>query len=223
VQKQNYHFWLFLVGFYAVWILRATWFYSSVDLSIPDSTWRLVFSNGLKFILWVLPAVAYVVWHDRQNPLTTMKVSTRIDRRGVLIGLRISIVYLACVYLLEYFTSQRTLAMLLRTTPLTILATLVSVSFSPVSEEWLFRGFVLPKLNENMHFWPANLVQAALFVAIHWPNWIWVGGFHWSLVTTSVSILLLGLLFGWLTRSTNSIWPGVAVHIANNFLTAFLG
>jgi uncharacterized protein len=223
MQKSKLHFWLFLVVFFAAWILRATWFYAWVDLSIPNPTWRLVFSNGLKFILWVLPAMTYVLWHDRQNPFITMKVSTRVDRRGVLIGVGISVVYLTSITLFEYLTSHQSLAPLFRAAPLTILGTLASISFSPVSEELLFRGFVLPRLNEKTRFWPANLVQAVLFVAIHWPNWIWVGGFHWSLVTTSVSILLLGLLFGWLTRRTNSIWPGVAVHIANNFLTAFLG
>jgi len=30
------------------------------------------------------------------------------------------------------------------------------------------------------------------------------------------------MLVGWLTRRTNSIWLAVGVHIANNFLTAFL-
>ena len=223
MHKSKSYFWLFLVAFYATWILRATWFYSRVDLSIPDPTWRLVFSNVLKFILWILPAAAYVVWHDRQNPFITMKISTRINRRGVLIGMGLSLVYLASITLFEYLTSHQTLDALFRAAPLTILGTLASVSFSPITEELFFRGFILPKLNENISFWQANLIQAVLFVAFHWPNWIWAGGFHWSLVTTSVSILLLGLLLGWLTHRTNSIWPAVCVHIANNFLTAFLG
>jgi uncharacterized protein len=221
--KPKPHFWLFLAAFYAMWILRATWFYSRVDLSIPDSTWRLVFSNGLKFALWVLPAAAYLLWHDRQNPLITMKVSTRIDGRGVLIGGGVSILYFASVIAFEYFAAHQTLDALLWAAPLTLLGTLAGLFFSPISEELFFRGFVLPKLNESMSFWPANLVQAALFVAIHWPNWLWVGGFHWSLVMTSVSIFILGLLFGWLTRRTNSVWPAVAMHVLNNFLAAFLG
>ncbi len=223
MQKSSYHFWLFLLAFYAAWILRATWFYSWVDLSIPDPLWRLVFSNALKFILWVLPAAAYVVWHDRQNPFITMKVSTRINLRGVLTGVGISVMYLASITLFEYLIFHHSLAALFHTAPLTILGTLASLSFSPITEELFFRGFVLPKLNENISFWQANLIQAIFFVAIHWPNWIWVGGFHWSLVATSVSILLLGLFLGWLTHRTNSIWPAMGVHIANNFLAAFLG
>jgi len=139
MQRSKYHFWLFLVAIYVVWILRATWFYSWVDLSIPDPTWRLVFSNGLKFILWVIPAAVYVVWHDRQNPFITMKISTRINLRGVLIGMGISVVYLASITLFEYLTSHQTLVPLFRAAPLTILGTLASISFSPVSEELFFR------------------------------------------------------------------------------------
>ena len=222
VKKPKFHFLLFLVAFYALWILRATWFYSRVDLSIPDNGWRLVFSNGIKFVLWILPAMAYLLWHDRQKPLASMKVNTRVDRRGFMIGVGLSSVYLLGIILYEYFTSQRTLAGLMNSTPLNFLGTLASVFFSPFSEELLFRGFVLPKLCEGLRFWPANLLQAVLFAAIHWPNWVWVGGFHWSLVTTSVSILLLSLLLRWLTHQTNSIWPAVGVHIANNLLAAFL-
>ena len=223
MKSSNFHFRLFLAAFYATWILRATWFYSRVDLSIVEPAWRLVFSNGMKFSLWVVPAVVYVLWHDRQNPLETMRVKSRVDQRGVLIGMGVSVGYLAGISLFEYFISHQTLAALLRVPPFTILGTLASQFFSPVSEELFFRGFVLPKLNESMGFWRANLVQAILFTAVHWPNWVWMGGIHWDLAATSASILLLGLLFGWLTRRTNSIWPAVSVHIANNFLAAFFG
>jgi membrane protease YdiL (CAAX protease family) len=212
-----------MVAFFATWIFRATWFYSQVDLAIPVGVWRQVFSDGVKFVLWVLPAAAYVRWHDRQNPLATMKINTHLDRRGALIGGGASILYFACVIGYAYFTAHQLLASLSRAAPLAVVGTLASGFFSPVFEELLFRGFVLPKMNESLPFWPANLLQAALFAAIHWPNWVWVGGLHWSLVTTSISIFILAVLLGWLTWRTHSIWPAVAVHLVNNFLAAFLG
>jgi membrane protease YdiL (CAAX protease family) len=223
MQKPKYHFWIFLLAFYLTWIFRATWFYSRVDLAIPDSTGRLLFSAGIKFVLWVLPAVVYILWHDRQNPLLTMKITTRIAPSGLLIGVLLSALYFACILLYAYLISHQTLASLLRASTATLLGTLPGVLFSPLYEELFFRGLVLPTLNASLRFWPANLLQAVLFTAIHWPNWLWLGGFHASLLITSVSILLLGLFFGWLTRRTNSIWPAVAMHMLNNFLAAFLG
>ena len=223
MKHPKWGFWLFLVAFYAFWILRATWFYSWADLSIPDPTWRMVFSDGVKFALWVVPAAVFVVWHDRQNPLKTMKVTTRMDPRGLLIGLGVSLGYFACQLLFAFFSAHQTLGPLLRAAPLTILGTLGDKFFSPICEELFFRGFVLPSLDQNMPFWPANLLQAVLFTAIHWPNWLWMSGLQVGRVATSLSILLLGLFFGWLTRRTNSVWPAVAMHILNNFIAAFLG
>jgi uncharacterized protein len=217
------HFWLFLIAFFAAWSLRATWFYSHVDLVVPDGPWRLVISKGLKFALWVLPAAVYVLWHDRQNPLVVMKAGTRLDRDGVLVGVGACAVYCAGILLFARFIFHQTLAPLLQSSPASVFVALTGIFLTPVFEEWLFRGFVLTRLGENMPFWPANLLQALLFTLIHWPNWLWVGGFHWSLLTTSASILLLGLFFGWLTRRTNSIWPAVVMHFLNNFLAVFLG
>ncbi len=221
--RPNLHFWFFLVGFYTIWIFRATWFYSWVDLGIQNMGWRLAFSLGIKFLLWVIPPAAYIHWHDHQNPVQVMRIKSPINRRGLLLASAISIAYLAGIVLFEYFTTGRTLVPLLHAAPLPLLGTLASISVSAWIEELFFRGFVLPKLTETNRFWVSNLMQALLFVAVHWPNWLWTDGFQWSLFITSASIMLLALLLGWLTRRTNSIWPAVVVHIANNIIAAFLG
>jgi hypothetical protein len=52
---------LFFAAFFVVWTLRATWFYA-VDESIASPTLRAAYADLLKFILWVLPAVAFARW-----------------------------------------------------------------------------------------------------------------------------------------------------------------
>jgi uncharacterized protein len=214
---------IFFGLFYLAWLLRATVFYSAVDLAIPAATTRLFFSNFVKFMLWVVPAGLYVLYVERQNPLKTMKIITPIDWRGLISGLVVSTLYFALIFGSEKFISGRTLAPLLKASAGAWLVTLAQSFFSPISEELLFRGFVLPQINARVSFWKANIIQALLFTAMHWPNWLWVNGFQPWVVTSSISIFGLGLLFGWLLRRTNSIWPPVAAHILNNFLIAFLG
>jgi uncharacterized protein len=223
MQRSNRHFLFFLVGFYILWTFRATWFYSRVDLSIPDAGWRLVFSLVIKFLLWVIPAVAYIHWHDRQDPWQVMRIKSPIKRQGLLLAAMISIAYLAGIIVYEYLSTGRTLLPLHHAAALPLVGTLASISLSALTEELFFRGFVLPELNKNGRFGVSNLLQALLFVGIHWPNWLWTGRFQWGLVSTSVSILLLALLLGWLVRRTNSIWPAVVVHSLNNLIAAFLG
>ncbi len=209
--------------FYIIWIVRATIFYNTVDLSIESEMGRLVFSNIIKFLLWVIPVGLYVFYRERKNPLIHLKVASPINWRGLGIGFAASVLYFVVVFTVEKIYSGRTLMPLLHASASAWLVTFAQVLFSPISEEILFRGFVLPQLMDRMPFWKANIIQAILFTAMHWPNWIWVNGFQaWSIVT-SVSIFILALFLGWLMRRTNSIWPPIVVHIINNFLASFAG
>ena len=209
--------------FYLIWIVRATIFYNAVDLSVESETGRLIFSNVIKFLLWVIPAGLYVFYRERKNPLINLKITSPINWRGLGFGLAASVLYFVIVFMVEKINSGRTLTPLLHASASAWLVTLAQVFFSPISEELLFRGFVLPQLMDRMPFWKANMIQAILFTAMHWPNWIWVNGFQTWIIVTSVSIFILALFLGWLLRRTNSIWPPVVVHIINNFLSAFVG
>ena len=67
--------------FYLIWIVRATIFYNAVDLSIESETGRLIFSNIIKFSLWVIPAGLYVFYRKRQNLLINLKITSSINWR----------------------------------------------------------------------------------------------------------------------------------------------
>ena len=209
--------------FYLIWIVRATVFYNAVDLSIESETGRLIFSNVIKFLLWVLPAGLYVFYSERKNTLIDLKIASPINWRGLGIGFAASVLYFVVVFTVEKIYSGHTLTLLLYASASAWLVTFAQVFFSPISEEILFRGFVLPQLMDCMPFWKANMIQAILFTAMHWPNWIWVNGFQAWIIVTSVSIFILALFLGWLLRRTNSILPPIVVHIINNFLSSFAG
>ena len=209
--------------FYLIWIVSATVFYNADELSIYAETGRLIFSNVIKFLLWVLPAGLYVFYSERKNTLIDLKIASPINWRGLGIGFVASVLYFVMVFMVEKNNSGRTLTPLLHASASAWLVTLAQVFFSPISEEILFRGFVLPQLMDCMPFWKANMIQAILFTAMHWPNWLWVNGFQTWIIVTSISIFILALFLGWLLRRTNSIWPSIVVHIINNFLSSFAG
>ncbi len=213
---------LFLLAFYILWLFRATIFYSLADSSIANETLRLIFSNIVKFAVWVLPAMLYTAWLERENPFVGLKISTPLHQRGLFLGALVSMLFLGIIFTGEYFKSGRTLAPLLAASTGEWLLKLIQVTPSPIAEEIMFRGFVLPQLSRRTDFFTANLLQAILFTAMHWPNWLWTKGWKPEVLAASISVLAIGLLLGWLARRTNSIWPGVMVHIANNFLVSFL-
>jgi membrane protease YdiL (CAAX protease family) len=214
---------IFFIVFYIVWIIRATWFYSMVDASIANEVLKQFFSIFVKFALWVLPAAAFVYWLDGENPLEKMKVNTPVNQNNLVLVLVVSTIYFTFVFLLEYILSGRTLLPLVQAPLLNILIALIGASPSAVIEELFFRGFVLSKMELRFSFWKANVIQAFLFTAIHWPNWLWVKGFHIQEVVTSLGVFILALLLGWVLKKSNSVWPPVVIHIVNNLLAVFLG
>lgn len=221
--KPSISFPAFFLAFYAVWVLRATVFYSAVDLSISNAATRLLLANVIKIFLWLVPAVVYIISVNKQDPLQVMRITTKVDWKGVLSSFVVTVFYFVGVFTFEYFVFRLTLLPLLRSMISGILMSFLAVPVSAITEELMFRGFVLSALQAGHKFWIANVLQSFLFTAMHWSLWIWVSGLNSGLVITSSSIFILAILLGWITQRTNSIWPAILVHIANNFLVSFLG
>ena len=88
-----------------------------------------------------------------------------------------------------------------------ILLTLQALAVvTPITEEALFRGFVLPGLLNHMGAGPAVVATALVFSALHLEP------------GTMVPIFLTGLALGWLRVKTESLWPCIAAHAAQNVL-----
>lgn len=75
--------------------------------------------------------------------------------------------------------------------------------FTPFGEEALFRGVIANMLN-RFGRWPGVVGSAAVFAAAH--------GFSVILLDA----FMVGLLTGFLFRRTNSLWPGLLLHVVYN-------
>ena len=75
---------------------------------------------------------------------------------------------------------------------------------TPVSEEVLFRGFVLRGLLARIGSGPAIVSTALVFSALHLD------------AGTIIPIFLTGLALGWLHVKTGSLWPCIAAHAGQN-------
>ena len=100
---------LFLAFFFIAWSLRATLFYF-IDEGIQSPFLKSVYSNAIKFALWVIPAVAYVALVKRREPLRFLKISTPVGGKRLLYAGALIALYFAGVLVFERFTSGKTLA-----------------------------------------------------------------------------------------------------------------
>jgi len=215
------HLLIFILLFFAVWVVRATVLFF-IDERIQSEAGRSVYSNAVKFLLWVMPAVIYLRKHDRQPALRYLKLTTPINKKGLVYAILLSALYFAATILFETRAGGKNLHDLYAASLAEWLKAFAFIFFSPISEEILFRGFVLHQFAERLKFWTANLLTAGLFTLIHWPFWIWHNGFQGWIIQASAGIFLMAILLGYIVKMTNSLWPAVAVHIANNLLAHFL-
>ncbi len=75
---------------------------------------------------------------------------------------------------------------------------------TPISEEVLFRGFVLRGLLGRIGAGPAIVSTALVFSALHLDS------------GTIIPIFFTGLALGWLNVKTGSLWPCIAAHAGQN-------
>ena len=75
---------------------------------------------------------------------------------------------------------------------------------APFAEEFLFRGMIFKTLSKSMSIPAVIIIQGVLF-----------GLYHMNLVQ-GLYATLLGILFGYVTFKTKSLWPAVIMHMVNN-------
>ena len=219
IERRTPYFILLIILFFVFWTLRATVFYS-IDLGIESPVNRKIYSESIKILVWTIPVFLFLIIVDRTNPFRALKLSTRPKPVGSIVPAACLAGYFVLTLVFEYFAHGRSLD--LSSGAVGLLGSLAGVSITPVSEEVLFRGFILGKLLETTSFAKANVITSILFIAIHQPNWLWVNGFQPWIPVVSGGILILSLLLGWLVQRTNSLYPAIAGHIINNFIAILL-
>ena len=146
----------------------------------------------------------------RRAPL---RLSLALVASGLVVSLIVAVLYDLIVqqFHLGLRTNAQTLQDQVRATPFTVISILIgAVVVAPFCEEIFFRGFLFPGLLRGMRLWPAVILSAALFTLAHGD------------LGSAAPLFVLGMLLPLLRWRTGSIWPGIALHIANNALASAL-
>ena len=93
-----------------------------------------------------------------------------------------------------------------RTPALFVASLAVMALLAPLVEEAVFRGLLYGWLAGRWGTTIAWLISSILFAAAHVE------------LAHIILVLPLGLWFGWLRQRTDSLWPSLVAHIANNSL-----
>ncbi|WP_461612073.1 lysostaphin resistance A-like protein [Clostridium sp. Marseille-QA1073] len=81
---------------------------------------------------------------------------------------------------------------------------------APFAEEFLFRGVIYRTLSKNISIPVTIIIQGILF-----------GIYHANLIQ-GVYASLLGIIFGFITYKTQSLWPAIIAHMTNNTIAVII-
>lgn len=205
--------------FFLIWSIRATLLYR-IDEAIPPENWLPLYSNGMKLLIWVVPAFIFARFAAGENPFRYLGIVSSFSARNWLVCLSVLAMFLGAIFLVETnFGGKR----LLFPTPFAM--TIGGIGFyliSPTLEEVLFRGLIQNEFQRRISSWSAILLTSILFVGIHLPHWLWRSGFSFPLVVNCFGVFLFSLLAGWIFVRGETLWIPILAHIANNTLASLL-
>lgn len=132
---------------------------------------------------------------------------------GLVIGLGGSLLYTQAIayFHLPLQTNSDTLLQEGKSAPLTTVGILAGAALvAPFCEEVFFRGLVFVGLLKRMPLWSAVALSAIIFGVAH------------ADLGSLLPLVIIGCALAWARWRTDSLWPGIVIHVANNATAALV-
>ncbi|HOV25087.1 MAG TPA: type II CAAX endopeptidase family protein [Pseudobacteroides sp.] len=211
--RVHYLFVYFLL-FYAAWALNRI-ILSPLVYNEYQGLPGVVLNGVIKFFIWAVPVFMYIIYIDDNKPFTYLKLNNNI-LTGMVWGIAIGAALIG-INILKMFLIVKSGLNIDMEMDNIINVVLVTC----LTEEIVFRGFLLNKIEEFIEFWWANIIVSIMFVTIHFP--IWMMSNDGITITKVLPVMALSILFGYTYKKSNSLWAPIIIHGANNFMVAVLG
>lgn len=208
---------VYIILFYAVWTAFELLVKNRLDDAIKNTVLCAFIKSGLiKNCVWTLPAILLIRHYktDVYIPLKEM-FSTKIN------WLKYAPIFLIfTVYVL-------TGAVLHHGKPGIVpgfgAEEIIIVLFVGLTEEMVFRGWLLNVTFSENRKWPCMIINAVLFVAIHFPKWIASGTFLAALTSLQfLEIAALSIVFGLTFLRSKNILVPICLHMYYDLLVFIL-
>ncbi len=178
----------------------------------PSIPWSVV---PMGFLIWLMWKYLGGKWWPKATSearsllLRANPVSPKIFLWSFFAGI-LSIVALAAYWIVMFQLVAMPLNNLPDMSPYPLLTVVLMIAMgslvAPFSEEAAFRGYCQVKLERQFPWYAAVILSSAFFALFHGPT----QGF---LLPKLFVYFLVGITFGVMAHLTNSLWPGIAVHV----------
>ena len=163
----------------------------------------------------LIPMILLFIYLDGSLERTKVLLHIGSLKRGLFLGLGIPVfamivdniaVLIYAIAFIFFFGEPTTITELPGGTswdssPVALILTFISICIlTPISEELLFRGYILDALNRLHGKWPAIIISSIIFGMVHFDP------FTMGMATIG------GVIYGWIRMRTGSLVPGIVAH-----------
>ena len=204
----------FLVSYLLIMILGILAF--TVPLLLVGISEGPAFSISMIMIeALLIPMILLFIYLDGSLERTKVLLHIGSLKRGLFLGLGIPVfamivdniaVLIYAIAFIFFFGEPTTITELPGGTswdssPVALILTFISICIlTPISEELLFRGYILDALNRLHGKWPAIIISSIIFGMVHFDP------FTMGMATIG------GVIYGWISRRTGSLVPVIVAH-----------
>lgn len=229
----------YLVIFFALWSIRGL-IILPVYLDQLDGIAFQVADTAIKLLIWTLPAIILIkyfqgdMWVNLKGMFTSKpkwsKTNPYMRPKETWFSLQSSeespqwsiedlfiLVAIILLFPLRAFGSLGTFAIHPDFTPVAMIG---SVIFVGITEEVVFRGWLLNASLKKIKLGSAVLLNMVLFTLIHYPFWIYLGYNFAAFLSGSAAVMLLSVLCSYSFVRTKNIIVPIGLHMIWNLSIA---
>jgi len=198
----------YIVIFYAIWTCFELFVKDSLDGVIANEVLcQFVKSGIIKNMVWTIPAIMLVKHYENDVTISLKEMfNSRVNWIKYLPLFAVFTVYL----LVGAFITNGKIAIVDGFG----IDKIIVVLFVGLTEEMVFRGWLLNATIEEDKKWKGIIINAMMFLVIHFPVWIHNGVFISNFTTLSfLSVPVLSVIFSWTFIKSRNILVPIVLHM----------
>ena len=199
---------VYVIAFYGIWIAWEFWAKPFLSSTIENEYISQFIKSGIiKNLVWTLPAIL-LVNHFKTDMYVGLKDMFTTKVRVIKY---LPILLLFTVYLLVGTFLQQGSIVISEDFKF---SDLITVLFVGITEEMVFRGWLLNATVSENKKWLPVIINALMFLLIHFPVWIYEGVFIENFQTLGfVGIIILSFIFSWTFIKSKNILIPIVLHM----------
>lgn len=199
---------VYVIVFYSIWTMWEYWGKPFISNAIENEyISQLIKSGIIKNIVWTLPAILLIKY---------FKTDIYVELKDMFTSKVQLLKYLPLFFL---FTIYLLIGVLLEKGKITISETfrfsdLIIVLFVGITEEMVFRGWLLNVTVSDKKKWLPVIINSLMFLFIHFPNWIYEGHFVENFQSLGfMCVIVLSFIFSWTFIKSKNILIPISLHM----------